>query len=130
MEALNPVQRRGGIGQFADAIVESTLAAANAPEVETQHGKAALHESLVESLRDAVVHRAATLRMGMQDHRDRCAGTGRRAETAFEAAFGSGENNVGHGTCYGSGRHPDKGGRRLDAGARKPVLALRGRPPI
>ena len=41
----------------------------------------------------------------MQDHRNGRAGAGRGAEAAFKATFGTGEDYVGHGTCYGSGRH-------------------------
>ncbi|GAY21507.1 hypothetical protein SFOMI_2055 [Sphingobium fuliginis] len=66
----------------------------------------------------------------MQDHRDGRAGAGRRAEAAFEATFGSGENNVGHGTCYGSGRPNPKPGEPRMERAQQPVLALRDRPPI
>jgi len=66
----------------------------------------------------------------MKDHRDRRAGAGRGAEAAFETAFGSGENNVGHGTCYGSGLpDPKQGGPRME-GAQQPALALCDRPPI
>ena len=103
MEALHPVERGRRVGQFANAVVERALAAADAAEVEAQRGEAPLHERLVERLGDAVVHRAAALRMGVQDHRDRRAWARRRAKAAFEAAFGSGENDVGHGTCYRSG---------------------------
>ncbi|SCW48943.1 cysteine desulfurase [Sphingobium faniae] len=45
----------------------------------------------------------------MQDHRDGRARAGRGAETALKATFGSGENYVGHGTCYRYGRRAADG---------------------
>ncbi|MCW2338795.1 hypothetical protein M2337_003028 [Sphingobium sp. B2D3A] len=98
VEALDPVECGGGIGELADAIVEHALRATDTPEIEPQRRKTALHEGLVERLRDAIVHRAAALRVRVQDQRNRRTRAGRRAETAFETAFGTGKNDVGHGT--------------------------------
>src|SRR3546814_20345432 len=46
MDRLHPVERRGGVAQFADAIVERALAAADAAEVEAQHRETARDEAL------------------------------------------------------------------------------------
>ena len=53
--------------ELADAVVERALALADAAEVEPQGREAALDEGLVEQLDDLVVHRAAGLRMRVQD---------------------------------------------------------------
>lgn len=96
MEALHPIERGGGVGQLAHAIIERALAAANAAKVEAERGKATTLERLVESLRDAVVHCAPTLRMRVQDHGYGRAGTGSWAETTFKTAFGTRENDCWH----------------------------------
>src|SRR3546814_7738263 len=70
MDRLHPVERRGGVAQFADAIVERALAAADAAEVEAQHRETARDEAFVHRLRDSVVHRAAALRIRVEDQRD------------------------------------------------------------
>src|SRR5262249_51847397 len=41
---LQPVERRGGIGELARTVVEVPLTASDAAEIEAQHGIAALHE--------------------------------------------------------------------------------------
>ncbi len=89
--------------KLADAVVEAALAAADAAEVEAQHRKAAVDESLVQPLDDAVVHRAPALRVRVEDHRNRRARARRRSETAFEAAFRAGENDGGHGRALDMG---------------------------
>ena len=71
LASLQPVERAGGIGEFARAVVEVALAAADAAEVEAQDGEAALDERVVEIVDDLVVHRAAELRVRMQDQRNR-----------------------------------------------------------
>ena len=76
----------GGIRQFADAVVERALAAADAAEVEAQHGKVAMHEGVVDLVDDLMVHRAAELRMRMQHDADRRVLLPRRVVTAFDAA--------------------------------------------
>src|SRR3546814_8310448 len=88
---------------FADAIVELALASPDTAESETQGRKTTFGKSLVHCLHDAVIHRAAALRMGMQDQGNGCARARRRAETALETAFGPGENDFRHrvcGTCF------------------------------
>src|SRR3546814_19761104 len=59
MDRLHPVERRRGVAQLADAVVERPLAAPDAAEVEAQCREAARDEALVHRLGDAVVHRAA-----------------------------------------------------------------------
>ena len=103
MDLLDPVERRGGVGELADAIVEHALTLANAAEIEAQGGETSPGEGLVEQLHDLVVHRAAGLRMRMEDHRDGCARPQSGIETAFEAAFGTGENDFGHKGARSSG---------------------------
>src|SRR3546814_5165503 len=85
-----------------------SLAAADAAEVEAQHRETARDEAFVHRLRDAVVHRPAALRVRVEDQRNRRARARRGRETAFDAALGAGENNVGHqGTFHVSGLASD-----------------------
>src|SRR3546814_20029554 len=100
MDRLHPVERRRGVAQLADAVVERPLAAPDAAEVEAQCREAARDEALVHRLGDAVVHRAAALRVRVQDQRNRRARTRRGRETAFYAALGAGENDVGNGRTF------------------------------
>jgi hypothetical protein len=62
-----------------------------------QGREAALDEGLVEQLHDLVVHRAAGLRVRMEDQRDRRAGTRPGMKASFEAPLRAGENHFGHG---------------------------------
>jgi hypothetical protein len=55
----------------------------DAAEVEAQGREAAPHEGLVERLHDGIVHRAARLRVRVEDQGDRGAGAGTGAETAL-----------------------------------------------
>jgi hypothetical protein len=93
---LQPVQRRGRVGQLADAAVELALAAAHAAEVEAQGRETALHEQVVQLHRDRVVHVPARLGVRVQDQRDRrIVGLARRI-AALDTARGSGQNHVRH----------------------------------
>jgi hypothetical protein len=96
VDRLRPVERGGGIGQFADAVIEAALAAPDAAEVEAQRREAAMHEGVVDLVDDRVVHRAAELRMRMQHDADRRVLLPRRMVTAFDAAAGSREDDLGH----------------------------------
>ena len=96
MDRLHPVERRGGVAKLADAVVEHALALADAAEVEAQGGEAAPDEGLVERQHDRIVHRAAALRVRVEDHRDRRARARAGAETAFETALGAGKDDFGH----------------------------------
>src|SRR3546814_9498555 len=71
MDRLYPVERRRGVAEFADAIVERSLAADDAAKVEAQHCENARDEAFVHRLGDAVVHRSAALWMRMQEDRKR-----------------------------------------------------------
>src|SRR3546814_12217141 len=77
----------------ANAIVECALASTHATEVETQSGEAAALKCLIKRLGNAVVHGAAALGMGVQNHGDWCAGTRSGAEAAFKTR--SEESRVG-----------------------------------
>src|SRR5690349_6326901 len=93
MDALDPVEGACGIRQLADPVVEYTLALADAAEVEAERGEVALDEGLIEQLHDLVVHRAARLRVRMQDQRNGRARPGAGVETAFKATLGAGKND-------------------------------------
>ena len=97
VHGLQVVERRSGVGQLADTLVVLALAPAHAAEIEPQHGKAHVVKRVVEVIEDLVVHRAAELGVRVQHD-----GDGRvlfllRMVAAFEAAFGSGKNHLGHG---------------------------------
>ena len=96
VDRLRPVERGGGVRQFAGAVVERALAAADAAEVEAQRGEAAVHEGIVELVDDLVVHRAAELRVRMQHDGDRRVLLRRRVIAAFDAAGRSGEDDFRH----------------------------------
>src|SRR5690606_23563997 len=96
MQALHPVERRGRIRQLARAMVEFALTAAYATEVEAQRRETALLEHVEELVDDLIVHRAAELRMRMQDDRDRRAFLLGRLVPSFEAARRAVENHFRH----------------------------------
>src|SRR4029077_3204811 len=96
VDGLRPVQRSCGIRQFADAVIEAALAPADAAEVEAQRGKAAVHEGVVDLVDDRMVHRAAELRVRVEHDADRRGFLPRRVVTAFDAAAGSCEYDLGH----------------------------------
>ena len=96
VDGLRPVERRGGVRQFALAVVERALAAADAAEVEAQHREAAVHEVVEQIVDDLVVHRAAELRMRVQHDGDGRAPLLGGLIAAFDAAGRAGENNLRH----------------------------------
>src|SRR5213078_3309102 len=96
IDGLCPVERGSRIRQFAGAVIERALAAADAAEIEAQHRKAAMRERVVALVDDLVVHRAMKLRMRMQDHGDRGVLLLRRMVAAFEAAGRTGEDDFRH----------------------------------
>ena len=65
--ALHPVQCRCRITQFALAVVEDTLRASDATEIEPQCGEATTDKILVHGINNLVVHGATVLRMGVKD---------------------------------------------------------------
>src|SRR6516165_8941649 len=77
-------------------MIERALAAADAAEIEAQHGKTAMGECVVALVDDLMIHRAVKLRVRMQDHRDRRVLLLGGMITAFEAARGTGENDFRH----------------------------------
>src|SRR5690606_26949299 len=102
IDDLQPVERGGGIAEFANAMVEQTLAPAHATRVEPQHGKAALGKHIEEIVDDLVVHRPTELGVGMQHDGDGSVRLLARLVTAFQTAFGSVKDHFWHGV-YTSG---------------------------
>ena len=93
---LHPVERRGGVGELAGAVVELALAPPDAAEIEAEHRKAALREHIEELVDDLVVHRPAELRVGMEDDGDRAVLLLGGLETPFESAGRAGEDHFRH----------------------------------
>ena len=86
----------GCVRQLALAVVERSLAAPDTPEVEPQHRKVPVHESIVHLVDDLMVHRAAELRMGMQHDADRGILLAGRVIPALDAPGRAGEDDLGH----------------------------------
>ena len=97
---LEIVQRRGGIGQLAHALIIFALTAADAAEIEAQHREAHVVERVVEVVDHLVVHRAAELGVRVQDDGDGGVSFLLRVVAAFEPAFGAGKDNLGHGVPF------------------------------
>jgi hypothetical protein len=115
MERLHPVERGRRVGKLAGAVVEIALAAADAAEIEAQRGEAALLKHIEEIVDDLVVHRAAELRMRMQDERDRSVLLLRRLIPALETAGRPRKDNLWH--FYSTSDHTRTRTRAgLDAG--------------
>src|SRR5690606_31873044 len=70
--------------------------AAHAARVEAQHGKAALGEHVEEIIDDLVVHRAAELRMRVQDDGHRRIRLLARLVPAFQTPFRAVEDHFWH----------------------------------
>src|SRR5262249_44369827 len=96
IDRLCPVERGRRIRQFALPVVERTLAAPNAAEIESHHREIAMHERIVELVDDLMIHRAAELRMRMQHDGDWGVLLRRRVIAAFDAAGWAGEDDLGH----------------------------------
>ena len=96
MHRLDPVQRGGGIGKLAGAVVEFALTTADATEVEAQHGEAAFREHVEKLVDDLVVHRATELRVRVQDDRDRAVLLLGRLKPTLKAPRRAGENDFWH----------------------------------
>ena len=77
-------------------MIERSLAAADAAEIESQHGESAMRKRVIALIDDLMVHRAMKLRMRMQDHRNRRVLLLGRMITAFKAARRAGENDFRH----------------------------------
>src|SRR5208283_961102 len=65
IESLRPVEGGCRVRQFALTVIEAALRSPDAAKIETQHGKSALGESVIEIVDDLIVHRPAELRMRM-----------------------------------------------------------------
>src|SRR5947209_1130998 len=96
IDGLRPIERGRGIGEFAGAVIERSLASTDASEIETQHRKSAMRERVIALVDDLMIHRTMKLRMRMQHHRDWRVLLLRRMVTAFETACGAGENDFRH----------------------------------
>src|SRR5690606_17853675 len=96
MQRLHPVERGGRVRQLARAVVELALAAADAAEIEAQRGEVALLEHVEQVVDDLVVHRAAELRMRVQNDRDRSVFLAGGLVAALETAGRTCENYLGH----------------------------------
>ena len=81
---------------LALAMVEGALAAAHAPEIEAQHGKAALRKGVIHVVDDLIVHRATKLGVGMKNDRDGRAALLGGVKAAFETSGRAGEDDFGH----------------------------------
>ena len=64
---LHPIKGRSRIGKLALAPVEATLTASDAAEIEPQGREAAAHKTLIQGVHHLIVHRAAMLRMRVQN---------------------------------------------------------------
>ena len=96
VQRLQVVERRGGVGELADALVVLALAAADAAEVEAQAGEADAVEGVVEVVDHLVVHRAPVERVGVQDDGDRRVLVLLRMVAPLQPPVGAGENHLGH----------------------------------
>lgn len=96
MKALDPIQRSGCIRKLANAIVKLALAFANSAKIEAQGGESTMYERSVQRLHDGIVHRAAALRMRVENHGNWSAWARRRRETTFKAAVRTGKYDFWH----------------------------------
>ena len=95
-DGLCPVQRRGCIRKLACAVVKCALTAANPAKIEAQHRKATLGKGIIHIIHDLIVHRAAKLRVRMQDDGNRRALLLGRMVSAFQTSRRTGKNNFRH----------------------------------
>jgi hypothetical protein len=96
VDRLHPVECRGRVGQLAGTVIEHALAAAHPAEIEAQRREPPLLEHVKEIVHDRIVHRAAELRMRVQDDGDRRLSVPRRLHPALDASRGAGENHFWH----------------------------------
>jgi hypothetical protein len=101
IDRLRPVERRCGIGQFALAVVEGTLAAPHAAEIEPQHREIAVNERIIDLIDDLMVHRAPELGVRMQHDGKRRVLLPRRMVSSLDASGGADENDFRHGLNLG-----------------------------
>ena len=96
VQGLQIIQRRGRIGQFANALIIFALATAHTAKIEPQYGKAHVVEGVMQIIDQPVVHGAAELWMRVQNDGDRGVFGLLRVIAAFQAAFGAGKYDFGH----------------------------------
>src|ERR1700677_1154981 len=77
-------------------MIESALGASDAAKIEAQHRKSALREGVIHIIHNLIVHRAAKLRVRMQNDGDRRAALFGGMETAFESSGRTVENHFRH----------------------------------
>src|SRR6266705_378145 len=77
-------------------MVEGSLAAPEAAEIEAKHREVAVRKGIVQLIDDLVVHRAAVQGMRVQHDRDRRVLLPRRVIAALEPPSWTGENDLGH----------------------------------
>src|SRR5262245_53296439 len=77
-------------------MIERALAPPHAAKVEAQHRETPMHEGIVELIDDLMVHRAAELRMRVQDDGDGRILLSRRVIPAFNPTSRAGEDDLGH----------------------------------
>ena len=93
---LEPIERRRRVGEFTGTVLEHTLAAADAAEIETEDRKTAVDETIVEGMNDGVVHGPPKLGMRVKQDGD---WRGRRLVVvipALDAPGGTVENDLWH----------------------------------
>ena len=103
-------------------MIERALAAADPAEIEAQHRKAALGESVVHIIDDLIVHRPAELRMRMKNDGDRRASLLGGMETSLQTTGGTSENDLGHRVSIDerfTGERSRRAGNRCLAAARQ-----------
>ena len=71
VDGLRPIERGCGVRQFALTVIERALTAADAAEIEAEGRESAFEKRIIKRIDDLVVHRAAKLRVRVQDDRDR-----------------------------------------------------------
>src|SRR5262249_32621545 len=93
---LQPVERRCGVAELALTPVESSLGAADAPEVKAQDREATALKSLVEGIHDLVVHRPPMLGVRMQHQGNGSIGLPAVLVAALNTPFGPVYNHIWH----------------------------------
>ena len=106
-DRLRPVERGRRVGQFALAVIESALRAADAAKIEAQNRKATLGKGVIKVIDDLIIHRAAELRMRMKNDRDRRAALFRTGGSG-PSSRPAGPLKITSGMGFGLGQGSDK----------------------
>jgi hypothetical protein len=94
---LQPVERCGGVGEFAGTVVEQALAPPHAAEVETQHRETAFLERVIQVIHHLIIHRSAELRVGMKDERHGSVRSALMMITGLDPSGGTADIHFRHG---------------------------------